>query len=144
MRGTVGTGPGTRQDQKVTKMVDFVGIECAREALATEIHRQLKEDKSMCPACYFAHRTLARSILRTTKTAQIIHEIKKDMKDFDEYRKKALGRCGKARKAMKPITEENGELTEDEKRSVGRGIEDIRAGRVMTKTEFLKKHPELR
>ena len=125
-------------------MVNFVGIECVREALATEIHRQVREDKSMCPECYFAHRTLARSILRTTKTAQIIHEIKKDMKDFDAYRKRALGMCGKARKAMKPKAKENGKLTEAEKRSIKRGIEDIRAGGVMTEKEFLKKHPELK
>ena len=125
-------------------MVNFVGIECAREALATEIHRQLKEDKSMCPACYFTHRTLARSILRKIRPGQMAREIKKDMKVFDAYRKRALGMSVKARKAMKPMAEENGELTEAEKRSVRRGIQDIRAGRVMTTEEFLKKHPELR
>jgi len=35
-------------------------------------------------------------------------------------------------------------LSDETFRSIKRGIENIRAGRVMTKKEFLEKHPELK
>ena len=66
-------------------MVKFVGIECARDALAREIYKQLKEDKCMCAACYFAHRTMARSILRGTPSGKYKKEIERDIKKFDKY-----------------------------------------------------------
>jgi hypothetical protein len=38
----------------------------------------------------------------------------------------------------------DGILADEEFRSIKRGMNDIRAGRVMTEKEFLKKHPELK
>jgi len=38
----------------------------------------------------------------------------------------------------------DGILSDETFRSIKRGIENIRAGRVMTKKEFLEKHPELK
>lgn len=125
-------------------MVNFVGIECAREALATELHRQIREDKSMCPECYFAHRTLAKSILRATQPGRLVRTINKDLRAFDAYRNTDRDKAESARKAMILAGSNEEGVSESEKRSIKRGIEDIRAGRVMTKEEFLKKHPGLR
>lgn len=125
-------------------MVNFVGIECAREALATELHRQLKEDRSMCPACYFAHRTLARSIFRTTKSGQLVRGINKDLRAFDACRKRDRDMAEKARKAMKLAGSNEEGVSESDKRSIKCAIEDIRAGRVMTTKEFLKRHPGMK
>ena len=66
-------------------MVKFIGIECARDALAQVIYQQLKEDKCMRAACYFAHRTLAKSILRDTPLGKYKKEIQRDLKRFNKY-----------------------------------------------------------
>ena len=125
-------------------MVNFVGIDCTREALATELYRQLREDKSMCPACYLAHRTLARSILRSTKPGQYARGRKKDMRAFDAHWKMKDEMYKRARKTMKRGTSKGTAVSSSEKRSIKRGMNDIRAGRVITEKEFLKKHPELK
>jgi len=101
-------------------MVKFIGMECAREALATEVHRQIKEDGCVCYECYIAHRTLARSVLRKTKDRRLIAEVKRDMKAFEEHRRNER---------------------DEARASMERGLADIRAGRTVTKEEFIKKHP---
>jgi len=101
-------------------MVKFVGINCAREALATEVHRQIKDDGSVCYECYVAHRTLARSVLRKTKDRRLVAEVRRDLKAFDDHRK---------------------HVWDDLEPSIKRGLADIRAGRTMTEDEFIKKHP---
>jgi len=101
-------------------LVKFVGIECAREALATELHMQLKEDGCFCYECYIAHRTLARSILRRTKDRRLASQVRRDLKIFDEHRKHGYD-------GLAP--------------SIKRGIADYRAGMVMSEWDFLKKHP---
>ena len=104
-------------------MVKFVGINCAREALATEVHRQIKDDGSVCYECYVAHRTLARSVLWKTKDRRLAAEVKRDLKAFETYRKNQRDKVGA---------------------SIKRGLADIRAKRTMTKEEFLNKHPWLK
>jgi hypothetical protein len=108
------------------------------------VHRQLKEDKSMCPACYFAHRTLARSILRTTKPGQLTRQVNKDLLAFEAYQKKKQEMYDKVLGAKRRPAVKGNTMSGSEKRSIKRGIENIRAGRVMTKKELLKKHPELK
>jgi len=125
-------------------MVKFIGMECAREALAAELHRQIKEDGCMCFECYVAHRTLARSVLRTTKTGLLVRMTNKDMRAFEAYRKRQRAPCEKARKAKGRAAGKDNGLSLSEKRSIRRGIANIRAGRVLTAEEFLEKHPELR
>jgi hypothetical protein len=68
-------------------MVKFIGLECARDALADAIHKQLNEDRCICAACYFAHRTMAKSILKIPDKyyAKYRKEVMKDMKTFDDY-----------------------------------------------------------
>jgi predicted transcriptional regulator len=104
-------------------MVRFVGIECAREALAAEVHRQIKEDGCVCYECYVGHRTLARSVLRKTKDRRLIAEVRRDLKAFEEHRRNERDEAGA---------------------SMERGLADIRAGRTMTEEEFIKKHPWLK
>ena len=104
-------------------MVKFIGINCAREALADELHRQIKEDGTICYECYVAHRTLSRSILRTTKGRSLAARIRRDLKAFEEHRKNER---------------------DEVRASIERGLADIRAGRTMSKEEFLKKHPGLK
>ena len=71
-------------------MVKFVGMGCAREALAAELYQQIKEDGCMCYECYVAHRTLARSVLRTTKDRRLIAEVGRDLKAFEGNREHAM------------------------------------------------------
>ena len=125
-------------------MVKFIGMECAREALAAELHRQIKEDGCMCYECYIAHRTLARSVLRMTRTGLLVRMTNKDLRAFEAYRKRQRESYEKARKAMRRAERTDNGLSLSEKRSIRRGIADIRAGRVITKDEFLEKHPELK
>jgi predicted transcriptional regulator len=106
----------------MSKMVNFIGIECAREALATELYLQIKEDGCMCYECYVAHRTLARSVLRKAKDRRLIAEVRRDLKAFEDNREHAMD-------YLKP--------------DIKRGLADMRAGRTMTKDEFLKKYPWL-
>ena len=101
-------------------MVKFIGMGCAREALAAELHRQIKEDGCMCYECYAAHRTLARSVLRKTNDRRVTAEVRRDLKAFEEHRRNERDGAGA---------------------SMERGLADIRAGRTMTKDEFIKKHP---
>ena len=103
-------------------MVKFIGMECAREALAAELHRQIKEDGCMCYECYVGHRTLARSVLRKTKDRRLANELKRDLRAFEDNREHAWDR-------LSP--------------SIKRGLENIREGRTMTTEEFKKKYPWL-
>ena len=103
-------------------MVKFIGMECAREALAAELYRQIKEDGCMCYECYAAHRTLARSVLRKTKDKRLANELKRDLRAFEDNREHAMDHLDPG---------------------IKRGLADIRAGRTMTQEEFKKKYPWL-
>jgi len=103
-------------------MVKFIGMECAREALAAELYQQIKEDGCMCYECYVAHRTLARSVLRTTKDRRVTAEVRRDLKAFEDNREHAMDRLNSG---------------------IKRGLAGIRAGRTMTQEEFKKKYPWL-
>ncbi len=70
-------------------MVKFIGIECARDALADVLNKQLKEDKSLCAACSHAHEVLAKSILRDCAgkkgCSRYVRQIERDLKRFKRY-----------------------------------------------------------
>lgn len=70
----------------VRLMVEFVGIGCARDALANTLREQLEEHKCLCAGCWKAHETLAKSILRDAKQAKWYKDgIRRDLKAFDDY-----------------------------------------------------------
>jgi hypothetical protein len=69
-------------------LVKFIGIECARDALADVLNKQLKDDKSLCAACSHAHEVLAKSILRAGRRkhyAVYLRRVERDLKRFKRY-----------------------------------------------------------
>jgi hypothetical protein len=65
----------------------FIGLACARNALATEIRKQHAEDGCVCCECNHAHEILARTILK--HPAKFFYkyrkEVERDMKLFQQW-----------------------------------------------------------
>jgi len=68
-------------------MVKFIGIGCARDALADVLKKQLKEDNCLCAECWHAHTVLAKSILKDKKKYYYKYRkmVERDIRLFQKY-----------------------------------------------------------
>jgi predicted transcriptional regulator len=65
----------------------FIGLACARNALAIEIRKQHAEDGCVCCECNQAHKTLSRTILKHPDKfySNYRKQVERDMKLFEEW-----------------------------------------------------------